>query len=260
MMFCRCCCVVYGCVDQFMRRKYSNPIVLINRHMTKIEGGVWNRAKIWQDHCFIDQGDSNEWAGNNYSTYFVQWLFRLLLLPYACITVPTSYRYSYITAFFLFMTTGPVRWWRGSLQIIHGSPQFPPGRELLFFHRPHKVIDFPEKLAAEIFEDMMTYGYLLPNWVPLLTRYMCRKAGATQNDPMKTMQEYRPFDKDCFGKKGGHKHSLEWKWWHTPSNWLQSSDFGVAIIRDGIVVNVFFLLEEQAGRSRSDVVVSQFMV
>lgn len=72
MMFCRCCCVVYGCVDQFMRRKYSNPIVLINRHMTKIEGGVWNRAKIWQDHCFIDQGDSNEWAGNNYSTYFVQ--------------------------------------------------------------------------------------------------------------------------------------------------------------------------------------------
>ena len=45
-----------------------------------------------------------------------------------------------------------------------------------------------------------------------------------------------------------------------PSNWLQSSDFGVAIIRDGIVVNVFFLLEEQAGRSRSDVVVSQFMV
>ena len=34
--------------------------------MTKIEGGVWNRAKIWQDHCFIDQGDSNEWAGNNF--------------------------------------------------------------------------------------------------------------------------------------------------------------------------------------------------
>ena len=32
--------------------------------MTKIKGGIWNRAKVWQDHCFIDQGDSNEWAGN----------------------------------------------------------------------------------------------------------------------------------------------------------------------------------------------------
>ena len=63
--------------------------------------------------------------------------------------------------------------------------------------------------CKEIFDDMMTYGYLLPNWVPLLTRYMCRKAGTTQNDPMKTMEEYKPFDKECFGRKGGHKHSLD---------------------------------------------------
>ena len=62
------------------------------RHMAHLQGGIWNRAQVWQDHCFIDQGDSNDWAG-------------------------------------------PVRWFRGSLQIIHGSPEFPPGRELLFYHR-----------------------------------------------------------------------------------------------------------------------------
>ena len=170
--------------------------------MGKIEGGIWNRAKIWQDHCFIDQGDSNEWAGKEFTTLAA---FHTLLFVFYALS--PSFHEHHVLVFVA--TTGPVRWWRGSLQIIHGSPQFPPGRELLFYHRPHKNIDFPEKLAAEIFEDMMTYGYLLPNWVPLLTRYMCRKAGTTQNDPMKTMEEYKPFDKECFGRKGGHKHSLD---------------------------------------------------
>ena len=118
------------------------------RFMGGLPGGIWNRASVWQDHCFIDQGDSNDWAG-------------------------------------------PVRWFQGSLQIIHGSPEFPPGRELLFYHRPHKVIDFPVLLAEEIFNDMATYGYLLPNWIPLLTRYMCRKAGATYDDTMKSMENYK---------------------------------------------------------------------
>lgn len=30
---------------------------------------------------------------------------------------------------------GPVRWFQGSLQIVHASPEFPAGRELLIFHR-----------------------------------------------------------------------------------------------------------------------------
>ena len=135
------------------------------RHITRIQG-TFNRAAIWKDHCFIDQGDSNDWAG-------------------------------------------PVRWFRGSLQIIHGSPEFPPGRELLFYHRPQKSLDFPEQLKADIFEDMMTYGFLLPNWVPVLTRYMCRKAGVSQKSAMQTMDAYEPFRTDCFGRGGKHRHSLD---------------------------------------------------
>jgi hypothetical protein len=69
----------------------------------------------------------------------------------------------------------------GSLQIIHGSPAFPPGRELLFYHRMEKNINFPDHIKDEIFRDMMQYGYLLPNWVPLLTRYICRKVYNTYN-------------------------------------------------------------------------------
>ena len=104
---------------------------------------------------------------------------------------------------------GPVRWFRGSLKIIHGSPEFPPDRELLFYHRPHKELDFPATLAEEIFKDMVTYGYLLPNWVPLSTRYMCRQAGVGWGNPMVEMHKYHPYDPSCFGKGGRHKHSLD---------------------------------------------------
>jgi hypothetical protein len=30
---------------------------------------------------------------------------------------------------------GTIIWHRGTLKVLHGSPEFPPGRELLFFHR-----------------------------------------------------------------------------------------------------------------------------
>jgi hypothetical protein len=45
------------------------------------------------------------------------------------------------------------------------------------FHRPTKEFDLYEthshKVAMEIEDDMIQYGYLLPNWIPLLTRHIC---------------------------------------------------------------------------------------
>lgn len=56
---------------------------------------------------------------------------------------------------------GPVRWFRGSLQVIHGSPEFPPGRELLFFHRPTKNLNIPSQYAVSVFQDMMEFGKII---------------------------------------------------------------------------------------------------
>lgn len=103
---------------------------------------------------------------------------------------------------------GPVRWWQGSLQIIHGSPDFPPGREILFFHHPATNVDFPDGMRDEIFEDMMKYGYLLPGLTPLLTRYICRGTSVSGSWSMKhSMSVYKPYDTACFGRGGHHKHS-----------------------------------------------------
>ena len=103
---------------------------------------------------------------------------------------------------------GPVRWWQGSLQIIHGSPEFPAGRELLFYHHPETRIDFPDGLRDEIFEDMMKYGYLLPSLIPLLTRYICKTAGVNSASLKESMHAFKPYDPSCFGRGGHLKHSV----------------------------------------------------
>jgi len=99
---------------------------------------------------------------------------------------------------------GPVRWFQGSLQIVHASPEFPAGREILIFHRPTKEFDlnarFPRKVALEIEADMMTYGYLLPNWVPLLTRHLCVPTASQWQPQSVAMDIYRPYDAQCFAK------------------------------------------------------------
>jgi hypothetical protein len=121
-------------------------------------GKPMNRGKDWKDHCFYDEGDSNDWAG-------------------------------------------PVRWFRGSLQVVHGSPEFPPGRELLFYHRPGKEIDYPASIKDEVFADMMKYGYLLPYWIPLLSRHSCLIGSDTgSNSTLKALEEYRPFKDSCIEK------------------------------------------------------------
>jgi hypothetical protein len=101
---------------------------------------------------------------------------------------------------------GPARWHDGNLRLMHGSPEFPPNRELMFYHRPEKNIDFPEEFREGMYADMIQYGYLLPSWVPLLSRYQCRKAGAAGwESAMTSVHGYRPFDKDCFGRTGNSK-------------------------------------------------------
>ena len=79
----------------------------------------------------------------------------------------------------------------------------------MFYHRPQKNIDLPPALKEEIFKDMMQYGFLLPHWVPLLTRYMCRRAGADGGPTMAAIHKYHPYDSNCFGKGGDHPHSFD---------------------------------------------------
>lgn len=95
---------------------------------------------------------------------------------------------------------GPIRWFRGSLQVLHGSEIFPPERELLAFHRPVKDMDYPPHLLPIVFEDMMKYGYLLPNWIPLLSRVMCLEDVSVRNSSLAAIQQYQPYARDCVFK------------------------------------------------------------
>jgi hypothetical protein len=72
---------------------------------------------------------------------------------------------------------GPALWFNGSIKIIHGSNLFPHGREVMFFHRPDKITNIPAHLKRDIYEDMIEYGFLLPHWIPLFTRHICRDTG-----------------------------------------------------------------------------------
>jgi len=99
---------------------------------------------------------------------------------------------------------GPVSWVRGVLKVQKGSDYFPPGRELLFYHRPERKFFVPPHIRTPLLHDMFQYGYLLPNWIPLLTRFIC-KSVSTPNDNVKSMHAYHPYAEDCFGT-GVHEH------------------------------------------------------
>jgi hypothetical protein len=98
---------------------------------------------------------------------------------------------------------GPVVWNRGDLKIIHGSPDFPPGRELLFFHVRSRKLDLPTHIRDDVVLDMIQYGYLLPSWIPLLTKHKCKRAGLREN-----IDEYEPYAVDCY-PHSAHMHAME---------------------------------------------------
>jgi hypothetical protein len=55
-------------------------------------------------------------------------------------------------------------------------------------------------MKRELFADMMKFGYLLPNWIPLSTRFACRDADYKPSLAM--MNKYTPYAAHCF------------KWWY----------------------------------------------
>ena len=74
------------------------------------------------------------------------------------------------------------------------------------------AIEFPQRVVAEIEDDMITYGYLLPNWVPLLTRHMCgpNDASATWWQPTtKALDNYRPYALTCFAEHAHENHGAD---------------------------------------------------
>lgn len=131
----------------------KHAISWIQKTWVSTHGSEFNYGKVWQDHCFIDSGDSNDWAG-------------------------------------------PVTWSHGRLRIVKGNPQFPPGRDLLFYHRPDSSMRLSSDahMRQQILRDMADYGFVLPNWIPLMTRFVCKEVTRA------SMDQYKPFAAECYGK------------------------------------------------------------
>ena len=81
---------------------------------------------------------------------------------------------------------GHALWRDGSIKLMKAhkgdgvwtaaGPGYGPGREVLCYHRPEKDFNefktFPQ-LAPRLIEDMLRYGYFLPHWIPVITRFSC---------------------------------------------------------------------------------------
>jgi hypothetical protein len=96
-----------------------------------------------------------------------------------------------------------VSWVAGHLRVVHRRLGFEAGRDILFAHRMLNIPfpQLPPDRRREVLEDMETYGFLLPNWVPLLTRHMCRQHYKASASPHNQLYDYYPYDANCFGKE-----------------------------------------------------------
>jgi hypothetical protein len=86
-------------------------------------------------------------------------------------------------------------WSHGSLTMPAGNKAFPPYRELMFYHVRKTNFEVDPVIRHGLIEDMITYGFTLPHFFPLYTRYACR------NNAVLTMENYQPYAKDCFASK-----------------------------------------------------------
>ena len=97
---------------------------------------------------------------------------------------------------------GPVRWFQGTLKIVHRSEEFKAFREIMYYHRADDFRISPLKKInrKEIVEDMIEYGYLLPFFIPLLSRYICAKTTTTNyaSNFISEANNYRPYSSKCF--------------------------------------------------------------
>jgi hypothetical protein len=117
---------------------------------------------------------------------------------------------------------GPVLWFEGVLNVLNGCgetvlygtfdwkkkadgcPEFDPMREMLFYHRIPRDFDLmkrlPLRIAREIADDMLKYGFILPNMIPLFTRHVCPELRASWSSSLGEMVKYSPFK--CFERPG----------------------------------------------------------
>ena len=97
---------------------------------------------------------------------------------------------------------GPVVWSRGSLKLVHASEEFEAFREIMYYHRADDFYIAPLKKInrTEIIEDMIEYGYLLPFFIPLLSRYICKKSTTTNyaSNFVTEFNKYAPYSSTCF--------------------------------------------------------------
>ena len=99
---------------------------------------------------------------------------------------------------------GPVRWFEGSLKTVHKTNEFSHFREIMYYHRADDFNIKPLKInRTELIQDMLEYGYLLPYFVPLLTRYICPLMTANNyvSNFQSEINNYRPYQNICFNKK-----------------------------------------------------------
>jgi hypothetical protein len=95
-----------------------------------------------------------------------------------------------------------VLWSQGNLRMVHSRLNFPSGRDLLFVHRIPQLQQIPKLIRNEVIEDMINYGYLLPNWIPLFTRHMCPRPHESLDEDGDRwgIYSYYPYNRTCFGK------------------------------------------------------------
>jgi hypothetical protein len=93
---------------------------------------------------------------------------------------------------------GLVRWYQGQLKSIRNS-----SREFLYYHRGERKFRFPSYIKrAELIEDMLAYGYLLPYFTPLMTRFYClHKPLEFWSSTTQEFHAYQPYSLDCYNEQ-----------------------------------------------------------
>jgi hypothetical protein len=100
---------------------------------------------------------------------------------------------------------GPVLWQGGKLLTVRefssAEETFPSGRELLFYHRADSEFQPPKGVPRKAWvEDMLRHGFLLPYFIPLISRFSCPRVASRVWTGTSTgeLNHYAPYRADCF--------------------------------------------------------------
>jgi hypothetical protein len=86
-------------------------------------------------------------------------------------------------------------WSHGSLTMPAGNKDFPPYRDLMFYHVRRMDFSLDPSIRHGLIEDMLTYGFTLPHFYPVFSRFACR-----DHDHL-TLETYKPYAQNCFASK-----------------------------------------------------------